>query len=133
MKILLYFKDLYQKEPEKFKEQANKLTDALNSVKIPDVSLEDLVFSKDEIKKAYEGIIDLIYYVNGGTRGAPKFPMPDIYNFLLQYYFHTEENNALEAVTITLNKIANGGIYDHLGGGFVRYSTDRRRICALLD
>ena len=124
MKILLYFKDLYQKEPEKFKEQANKLTDALNSVKIPDVSVEDLVFSKDEIKKAYEGIIDLIDYVNGGTRGAPKFPMPDIYNFLLQYYFQTEENNALEAVTITLNKIANGGIYDHMGGGFARYSTD---------
>jgi len=124
MKILFYFNDLYQKEPEKFNEQANKLTDALNSIKIPDVSVDDLVFSKDEIKKAYEGIINLIDYVNGGTRGAPKFPMPDIYNFLLQYYFHTEENNALEAVTITLNKIANGGIYDHIGGGFARYSTD---------
>ncbi len=124
LKILIYFNDLYQKEPEKFKEQADKLTDALNSVKIPDVSVDDSVFSKDEIKKVYEGIINLIDYVNGGTRGAPKFPMPDIYEFLLQYYFYTKENNALEAVKITLDKMANGGIYDHIGGGFARYSTD---------
>jgi uncharacterized protein YyaL (SSP411 family) len=124
LKILLYFKDLYQKEPEKFQEQANKLTDALNSVKIPDVSVDDLVFSKDELKKAYKGIVNLIDYVNGGIRGAPKFPMPDIYEFLLQYYFYTKDAEALEAVTITLNKMAYGGIYDHIGGGFARYSTD---------
>ena len=124
MKILYYFKDLYQKEPETLKQQANKLTDPLNSVKIPNLSDTDSVFTKDEIKKAYEGIINIIDFENGGTRGAPKFPMPDIYQFLLQYYFHSKENNALRAVTITLDKIANGGIYDHIGGGFARYSTD---------
>jgi uncharacterized protein YyaL (SSP411 family) len=124
LKILIYFKDLYKKEPEKFNEQADKLTDALNSIKIPDVTVDDSIFSKDEIKKAYEGITNLIDFVNGGTRGAPKFPMPDIYEFLLQYYFHTKDNNALEAVKITVDKIANGGIYDHIGGGFARYSTD---------
>ncbi|MBT8379875.1 MAG: thioredoxin domain-containing protein [Ignavibacteria bacterium] len=124
LKILTYFKDLYQDEPEKFNEQADKLTDALNSIKIPDVSVDDSIFSINEIKKAFEGITNLIDFVNGGTRGAPKFPMPDIYEFLLQYYFHTKDNNALEAVKITLDKIANGGIYDHIGGGFARYSTD---------
>jgi uncharacterized protein YyaL (SSP411 family) len=124
LKILLYFRDLYQKEPEKFEDHANKLTDALNLTGIPDASLDDSVFSKDEIKKAYEGIINLIDFVNGGTRGAPKFPMPDIYEFLLQFYFHTKEDNAIEAVKTTLNKIAYGGIYDHIGGGFARYSTD---------
>ena len=117
LKILIYFKDLYRKEPEKF-------NDALNSVKIPDVSVNDSVFSKDEIKKAYEGVINLIDFVNGGTRGAPKFPMPDIYEFLLQYYFHTKDETALDAVNTTLKKIGNGGIYDHIGGGFARYSTD---------
>lgn len=126
MKILLYFKDLFQKDPETFKQQANKLTDALNSVKIPNLSDADAdsVFTKDEIKKAYEGIINIIDFENGGTRGAPKFPMPDIYEFLLQYYFHSKENEALQAATITLDKMANGGIYDHIGGGFARYSTD---------
>jgi uncharacterized protein YyaL (SSP411 family) len=124
MKILLYFKDLYQKEPDTFKQQANKLTDALNSIKIPDVSTANSVFTKDEIKKAYEGIISIIDFENGGTKGAPKFPMPDIYQFLLQYIFYTKNVKALEAVTVTLDNIANGGIYDHIGGGFARYSTD---------
>ena len=124
MKILLYFKDLYQKEPEKFNEQADKLTDALNSIKIPDVSGIDSVLTKDEITKAYKSIIDNIDFKNGGINGAPKFPMPDIYEFLLQYNFHTKDKEALKAVTITLDKMANGGIYDHIGGGFARYSTD---------
>ena len=124
LKILLYFKELYQKEPRTFKQQAIKLTDALNSVKIPDLSATDSVIAWDDIKKAYTGIISIIDFENGGTKGAPKFPMPDIYKFLLQYYFHSNENEALKAATITLDKMANGGIYDHIGGGFARYSTD---------
>ncbi|MCZ7615589.1 MAG: hypothetical protein M5T52_19085 [Ignavibacteriaceae bacterium] len=66
----------------------------------------------------------MIDFVNGGTKGAPKFSMPNIYQFLLNYNFHTKNSTALEAVTTTLDKMANGGIYDHLGGGFARYSTD---------
>jgi uncharacterized protein YyaL (SSP411 family) len=124
MKILLHLKDLYIKEPETFKLQANKLTDALNSIRIPDISTTDSAFTMDEIKKTYEGMTNLIDFENGGTKGAPKFPMPNIYQFLLQYFFHTKEAKALEAVTTTLDKIANGGIYDHIGGGFARYSTD---------
>jgi uncharacterized protein YyaL (SSP411 family) len=124
MNILKSLKELYGKDPDKFQQQADKLTDALNSIRIPGVTDDDSVFSKGEIKKAYDGIINLIDFVNGGVRGAPKFPMPDIYEFLLQFYFHTKENDAIEAVTTTLNKIAHGGIYDHVGGGFARYSTD---------
>ena len=50
--------------------------------------------------------------------------MPNIYQFLMKYYFHTKNPKAIEAITVTLDKIANGGIYDHIGGGFARYSTD---------
>ena len=124
LKILLYFRDLYQKEPETFKQQANKLTDALNSVKIPDQSTTDSLIAREDIKRAFKGIISIIDFENGGTKGAPKFPMPDIYKFLLQYYFHSSEYEALKAAIITLDKMANGGIYDHIGGGFARYSTD---------
>lgn len=124
MKILLYFKDLYQKEPETFDKEAEKLTNAIKSVKVPGLSDEKIFFVKEDIDEAFNKIISNIDFENGGTRGAPKFPMPDIYQFLLTYYFHTKNPKALEAVTITLDNMANGGIYDHIGGGFARYSTD---------
>ena len=62
----------------------------------------------------------------GGAIGAPKFPQSTNLEFLLQSYRRTEDVSALNAVTLTLSKMAGGGIYDQLGGGFHRYSTDDR-------
>ena len=63
---------------------------------------------------------------NGGFGGAPKFPRPSVLNFLLRYYARTGHVEALEMVYATLNRMARGGMYDHLGGGFHRYSVDER-------
>jgi uncharacterized protein YyaL (SSP411 family) len=123
-RILLYFKDLYQKEPETFNTEAGKLVKAIKELKIPGLASEDSKFTKQDIKESFDRIISYIDFSNGGTKGAPKFPMPDIYQFLLKYHFHSKDVKALEAVKITLNKMASGGIYDHIGGGFARYSTD---------
>jgi uncharacterized protein len=66
----------------------------------------------------------------GGSNRAPKFPLPNNYEFLLRYSYQTNENNiGLKAKTfkqtlLSLDKIAFGGIYDHVGGGFCRYSVD---------
>jgi uncharacterized protein len=62
----------------------------------------------------------------GGFGGAPKFPPPSIHNFLLRYYYRTGNVDALEMVFATLNMMSRGGIHDHLGGGFHRYSVDER-------
>jgi uncharacterized protein YyaL (SSP411 family) len=124
VRILLYFKDLYQKEPETFDREAGKLTDAMKGIKIPGIQENISPFSKKEIEESFRKIISYIDFENGGTRGAPKFPMPNIYELLLTYHFHTKDYQSLEAVNITLYKMANGGIYDHIGGGFARYSTD---------
>ena len=124
IRILLYFKDLYQKEPETFHTEAGKMIDAIKGMKIPGLANGDSKFTKQDIKESFEKIISHIDFSNGGTNGAPKFPMPDIYQFLLKYRFHSKDSKALEAVQITLDKMANGGIYDHIGGGFARYSTD---------
>lgn len=62
----------------------------------------------------------------GGTRRAPKFPMPSIWRSTLQYYHLTQNAKALEATTLTLDRMALGGIYDVVGGGFARYSVDDR-------
>lgn len=60
----------------------------------------------------------------GGMDKAPKFIMPSVWLFLLRYYHITNNSNALEQIKLTLNKIAQGGIYDQVGGGFARYAVD---------
>ncbi|HEX6889694.1 MAG TPA: thioredoxin domain-containing protein [Chryseolinea sp.] len=60
----------------------------------------------------------------GGISDAPKFPMPAVGEFLLQYHHLTKNEKALRLATASLDAMANGGIFDHLGGGFARYSTD---------
>jgi uncharacterized protein YyaL (SSP411 family) len=62
--------------------------------------------------------------LKGGNGTAPKFPMPSNWEYLLNLYYITHDAQALDAVNVTLHHMANGGIYDQLGGGFARYSTD---------
>jgi uncharacterized protein YyaL (SSP411 family) len=62
--------------------------------------------------------------LNGGSSGAPKFMMPNNYLFLLRYAHIADNKAILDHVHFTLQKMAYGGIYDHIGGGFARYSTD---------
>jgi len=78
--------------------------------------------------QGYQNLFDSVYLktdtVNGGLKGSPKFPMHAVNEFLLQNYYFTRNKQALNAASITLNKMALGGIYDHLDGGFARYATD---------
>src|SRR5690606_30981474 len=60
----------------------------------------------------------------GGYNRAPKFPLPNNWMFLLRYAVLSDDREVLEHVHLTLRKIAAGGIYDHIGGGFARYSVD---------
>ena len=63
-------------------------------------------------------------YQRGGLSGPPKFPMPVIWEFLLQNHYLTKDSASLKIALTTLDAMSRGGIYDHLGGGFARYSTD---------
>ncbi|MCW8824714.1 MAG: thioredoxin domain-containing protein, partial [Ignavibacteriaceae bacterium] len=105
-------------------QEAGKLTNALKGMKVPGIEDNSASFTKPKIGESFGNIISYMDFTNGGTKGAPKFPMPNIYQFLLTYHFHTKDPEALEAFTITLDKMADGGIYDQIGGGFARYSTD---------
>lgn len=90
------------------------------------------VFRKSEDVRVGEELLDRTFQwhqstfddAEGGFGGAPKFPRPVSFNFLLRYYRRTGQDKALEMTTLTLRKMAQGGIHDHLGGGFHRYSTD---------
>ncbi len=67
----------------------------------------------------------MIDVADGGTTGAPKFPQPGLFRFLWRAFLRTGDTRLRDAVTVTLDHICQGGIYDHLGGGFMRYSTDQ--------
>jgi len=80
------------------------------------------------------GVLDSTFYTFrrsfdtrlGGFGGAPKFPRPVVYNFLLRYHARARNGEALEMVSHTLREMAKGGMNDQLGGGFHRYSVDHR-------
>ena len=78
----------------------------------------------DILHQAYGGIAGSFDDRHGGTGLQPKFPQPMVYEFLLRYHLRFESPDALDMVDLTLEKMARGGIYDQLGGGFHRYSTD---------
>jgi len=73
---------------------------------------------------AYKILEEQFDKIEGGIGNAPKFPSTFNLNFLMQYYFFTRNEMALKQVRLSLDKMMNGGIYDQIGGGFSRYSTD---------
>ena len=76
------------------------------------------------LELAYRGIAQKYDVRHGGFEGAPKFPPTMVLDFLLKYWRRTNTPYALEMVSDTFTKMANGGIYDQIGGGFHRYSVD---------
>lgn len=82
------------------------------------------VFSVDDLHEMFEKMKQHFDTEKGGMDRAPKFPMPSIYKFLLRYHALTQHPEALRQVELSLNRIALGGIYDHVGGGWARYSVD---------
>jgi uncharacterized protein YyaL (SSP411 family) len=83
------------------------------------------VLSKSALDEGYSTLAASFDPEHGGFGGAPKFPLPGSLGFLLRYYYREGKEMALKTVLTTLDEIAAGGIRDHVGGGFHRYSTDR--------
>ncbi len=84
----------------------------------------DSPLTVETLHRAYTTLATNFDYQNGGTGTAPKFPQAMNLEVLLRYYNHGYNDRALEMVDLTLEKMARGGIYDQIAGGFARYSTD---------
>lgn len=124
--VLHQIKDLFLTAPEKMEEYAEKLMNGIkNMAQIID---EENLFSMTEkhLKTAVDKWKTRLDEKYGGTEGAPKFMMPNNYQFLLRYAFQTEDKQLLQHVDNTLAQISFGGIFDAIGGGFARYSTDEK-------
>jgi uncharacterized protein len=104
--------------------QAAELTEAVANASAPTVSLEQL--SDETLRRAQRSLIRAADKTHGGFGNAPKFPHPMDLRVLLRCHRRFGDVEALDVVTLTLDKMSRGGIYDHLGGGFARYSTDEQ-------
>ena len=122
-----------QDESEKVLDNAKKLTEALNNqnnASFKTAGLEQLSpdvplgVPDDLASEASENLARQIDLTYGGMRGAPKFPQPLIYDLLWQDWLRNGRDVSREAVLITLSGLCHGGIFDHVRGGFCRYSVD---------
>lgn len=122
--VLVNLADLYKNNPEKAVEYAEKLTAGIQQSDLVKPEPGQPAF---EISILHEAIANWKKYFDfkeGGPSHAPKFPIPNNYRFLLRYAVAAKDEEIAKQVKLTLEKMAFGGIYDQLGGGFARYSVD---------
>jgi uncharacterized protein YyaL (SSP411 family) len=124
-RILTYMVDERQKNPAKVEAWANDIIDGISVAEQIPVAEKQVVFSTRHLDNFANSFLRNIDFDKGGKDTKVKFPLPNNYQFLIKAYSLTGNEKLLEAVNITLENMANGGIYDHIGGGFSRYSTDK--------
>jgi len=121
--LLVGLAERFQAEPAKILDAAADLTGRLQAALAPAPS--GSLPTAAPLHAAYASLRDGFDDPYGGFGGAPKFPRTVTLEFLLRYHRRTGEARARDMVVQTLDRMANGGIYDHVGGGFHRYATDR--------
>ncbi|WP_437186292.1 thioredoxin domain-containing protein [Planctomicrobium sp. SH668] len=120
--ILQKLNDYWVTKREEINTSASELLRAIQNMAAP--VFETTQLNEETLKAGGEALTDSADRRHGGFGGAPKFPHPMDLRVLLRGWKRFGDDDALKVVELTLKKMANGGIYDHLGGGFHRYSTD---------
>src|SRR5829696_1247584 len=123
-RVLISIAEAYRDRQDEIRETGTSLVNELQRLSV--TSGSDSPVEIELMDAAYAGIVRSYDSVNGGFGGAPKFPPAMTLEFLLRTYVRTGKSEALDIVLNTCLKMANGGIYDQLGGGFHRYSTDAK-------
>ena len=126
LKILEQFIKIKKDDPNKLNESAQQLTEGIVESNLIAVNANPFSAKKTDMESIVKRCLPKYDAEYGGRTGAPKFPMPNSYEFLMKYHWLTDDEAALTTTLIALDKMAMGGIYDHLGGGFARYSTDAK-------
>lgn len=117
---------MYQEKPEEMIAYAEKLTEGIKNSDLVEVNTDDINFSVNDLDASVEEWTQYMDVDLGGKKGAPKFPMPNTYQFLLRYAIQGNKSKILNYVNTSLTNMAYGGIYDQIGGGFSRYSVDKK-------
>ena len=121
-RVLSSIAETWQTRRDELLHSANDVLGEMRRIGLAEPSTAGL--NPDQLDSAFISFTRSFDKVNGGFGGAPKFPQSMSLEFLLRYYRRTNDENALEIVKTTCDKMAHGGIYDQLGGGFHRYAVD---------
>lgn len=124
IKVLEQMATLYKESPEKVKTYAENLTNGVKQSSIIPLNTNKKNFKQSSLNTAVDKWQQNFDLTMGGQKGAPKFPIPNNFKFLLQYANLNNRTDIKNYVNTSLTKIAYGGIYDQIGGGFARYATD---------
>lgn len=125
--LLENVKNVFHTKRNELEDSAEKVTESIGkstfggSFQIGGLNIDDNTFKgiSEKVRNSFDTI-------NGGTSGAPKFPMPAIWDFLAQSLSQNHDVEYSKQLLLTLDKMVFGGIYDQIGGGFARYSTDNK-------
>ncbi len=126
MSALEQLQELYKRDPDKVEGYAEKLADGIKAINLIEAGDEEAILSMPQLKDLLKGWTRYFDKRYGGYQRAPKFMMPAHLNFLLHFGTATQDKEVLEHVYLSLDKMAYGGLFDHLEGGFSRYSVDTK-------
>jgi uncharacterized protein YyaL (SSP411 family) len=126
VRLLEYFAGMYKNERTKLEEQAENISKGIREIEHIPINSLDVLFSEKDLDEMFLSFENRIDWERGGTKGSMKFPMPSIWEYLLEYHYFSGNTKALKGVETTLDNMAKGGIYDQIGGGFSRYATDSK-------
>jgi uncharacterized protein YyaL (SSP411 family) len=121
-RVLLSVAEAYKQKPEQVEKTTSQILKGLSQISVYAPSQE--LMSVEAIQSGAQALAKFYEPVHGGFGGAPKFPNTMALSIFLRYQRITGDQSYLNRVKHTLRKMAEGGIYDHLGGGFHRYSVD---------
>ena len=122
--ILTQLHNIYSSDKANMQEYADKLSAGLDQQNHLQLNQSGIRLDKTDLDLMVEKWSKRFDLDWGGAEGAPKFPMPNSLSFLLRYHYFNRSDEVKKYLEVTLDKMADGGIYDHLGGGFARYSVD---------
>ena len=124
MSVLEQISEVYRDDPQKLIEYADKLEAGIKSLDVVSLNTNEVEFKQEFVSEAVEKWSQSFDRIKGGTNRAPKFMMPNNLHFLLREAYQNNNTDLQGYVNLTLTKIAFGGVFDHVGGGFSRYSVD---------
>ncbi len=124
--VLEQIVNIFTNDQKKLIEQAQNVENGLKSFSEINFNNENSDINKDRITEYVSKWKQSFDLENGGYNYAPKFPLPNNFAFLLKYSWLVKDDEIRNFVLFTLKKISFGGIYDHVEGGFSRYSVDER-------
>jgi uncharacterized protein len=124
--LLMHLAEIWESSPEKILDQGTRFTQALDEHLRNAQTAASGPLTLSWLEHGYRQFASGFDSEEGGFTSAPKFPRPSVFNFLLRFGRRSGNQDAFKMARFTLLKMARGGMYDHLGGGFHRYSVDDR-------